>query len=43
MTTDIVKKTGSIFFIDCFAWPKKKIPLQIDYNDIDTWLLKKFL
>ena len=41
MTTDIVKKTGSIFFIDCFAWPKKKIPLQIDYNDIDTWLFEK--
>ena len=39
--TEPANKAGIVLFVDSFSWPKKKSPLQINYDAIDKWLFDK--
>ena len=39
--TDSEKHPGCVYFINCFAWSKKKIPLELEYDVIDKWFWNK--
>ncbi len=35
------KKTGFVYFVNCFTWPKKKQPLPLEYDSIDKWFFNQ--